>query len=318
KEIAERIRQRIAAEDFDGIGDQKIPLTVSIGVSSYTKEDSSPDALVQAADAALYVVKRAGGNAVRIHDPSIEITATKESASLDKLFRDASLGALQAVARAADAREATTRGHSTAVTGYVKHFGTALGLDGEDMKMLETAALLHDIGKIGITEAILSKPGSLTNTEWEIVQAHPVIGELLIKRMPSLPKTLLAILHHHERWDGNGYPDKLKGEEIPFFARLLTIADAYDAMTSTRPYRRALSKEQAVEELRKGAGSQFDPVLVKAFISLLAQGNLDKDQASESLDAVMSNGPQAVIDIDEDQNKAGSDDRDVKGTHAPA
>jgi diguanylate cyclase (GGDEF)-like protein len=280
RSVSERIRQRIAAEGFDGVEGHTIPLTASFGIAAYPHDGGSPDELLQAADRALYASKRAGGNSITIYDRSLEAEPEEEALTLDRLFRKANLEALQLIARAVDAREVRSRGHSAGVTRYVRQLGVALGLARQELEMLETAALLHDLGKIGIPESILSKPGALTEKEWEVVRSHPIVGELMVKQVPALVKTLSAILYHHERWDGTGYPDGLKGEDIPLPARLLAIADAYEAMTSTRPYRRGLTKEQALAELRKGAGTQFDPQLVEVFIGILQDHTLT-DEADQ-------------------------------------
>jgi HD-GYP domain-containing protein (c-di-GMP phosphodiesterase class II) len=130
-------------------------------------------------------------------------------------------------------------------------------------------SLLHDIGKIGITDSILLKPDSLTEEEWVEMKKHPVIGYRIASASPDLQQISSYILRHHERYDGGGYPDGLKGEEIPLLARIISIADAYDAMTSDRPYRQGMPKTRAINELKKNAGSQFDPNLVNIFLEAI-------------------------------------------------
>ncbi|GAH91361.1 unnamed protein product, partial [marine sediment metagenome] len=147
-------------------------------------------------------------------------------------------------------------------------------------------ALLHDIGKIGIPDKILSKRGKLTTEEWEAIKSHPKLGANIIGNVPSLVSCLPAVLYHHERWDGTGYPEGLKGETIPLDARILAIADAFAAMISARPYRDALCDEKVIKQLRQGAGKQFAPQLVEVFISLVEAGFPEKvkagqDQSSE-------------------------------------
>jgi HD-GYP domain-containing protein (c-di-GMP phosphodiesterase class II) len=137
---------------------------------------------------------------------------------------------------------------------------------------VSTAALLHDIGKIGISDKVLNKKGKLNEENWEAIKVHPRLGANIVSNIPNLASCVSIILHHHERWDGGGYPEGLKGEEIPIEARILAIADTFEAMTATRPYRSAFSREEVIRELRKGAGTQFDPKLVEIFIDLIKAG----------------------------------------------
>ncbi|MGB9847048.1 MAG: HD-GYP domain-containing protein, partial [Desulfotomaculales bacterium] len=145
----------------------------------------------------------------------------------------------------------------------------ALKLSEEKKEMVRLAAMLHDIGKIGTPEYILNKPGPLTPDEREIVQRHVSIAEAIINQMPFLRRVAPIILHHHEAFDGSGYPHRLRGEEIPFESRILAIADAFHAMTSDRPYRQAMKTEEAIEQLKTLAGRQFDPHLVPVFVKLV-------------------------------------------------
>jgi HD-GYP domain-containing protein (c-di-GMP phosphodiesterase class II) len=141
---------------------------------------------------------------------------------------------------------------------------------------VSTAALLHDIGKIGIPDKVLNKKGKLNEEDWKAIKAHPKLGATIISNIPHLAPCVNSILHHHERWDGGGYPEGLKGEEIPIEARILAIADTFEAMTSARSYRPALSLEKIVKELRQGAGLQFDPKLVEVFIGIVEAGLPEK------------------------------------------
>ena len=157
------------------------------------------------------------------------------------------------------------------VTKYSLSIGRYLKLSAKDMEMIKFCGLLHDIGKIGISESILGKPSSLTKREYELIKRHPVIGEQIVRQINFLKDGLPLIRHHHERYDGKGYPDGLSGDNIPLLARILSVADAFDAMTSDRPYRKAMSVKDAIRELIKGKGTQFDPEIVDVFCRILEE-----------------------------------------------
>jgi HD-GYP domain-containing protein (c-di-GMP phosphodiesterase class II) len=175
------------------------------------------------------------------------------------------LSTIEALAAALDARDSATEGHSQRVTGCTLVLGEALGVAGVELKALHYGAALHDIGKIGIPDAILRKAGRLTDDEWKLMRQHPEMGERIIAGIEFLRSAVPVVLHHHERWDGGGYPFGLEGEAIPLGARIFTVSDAFDAMVSDRPYRRGMSFEQARREIHHGANRQFDPVVVDAF-----------------------------------------------------
>jgi putative nucleotidyltransferase with HDIG domain len=175
---------------------------------------------------------------------------------------------LIALTHALDARDKETEGHSRRVVEYTRLVAVRLGIDGEDLKLLCHGALLHDIGKIGVPDAILHKPGPLTEAEWQVMRRHPEIGALMVEEVEYLTEARRIILHHHERWDGRGYPLGLRGTQISRGARAFAIADTVDAITQDRPYRRGRSFDEAREELRKHRGTQFDPDAVDAFLSL--------------------------------------------------
>lgn len=172
---------------------------------------------------------------------------------------------------AIDAKSPWTKGHSERVTNYALSIAKELGLKEKDIETLHVAALLHDIGKIGTYDVILEKPGRLTDEEFDLVKMHPAKGEEILKPISQLQNILPIIRSHHERIDGKGYPDGLKGDEIHLLARIICIADSFDSMTSERPYRQALGMEYAVSELKSCSGTQFDPQAVKAFLSVLSK-----------------------------------------------
>lgn len=174
--------------------------------------------------------------------------------------------ALFALARVLDERDENTSQHSEQVADHAGTIARALGLGPEDVEVIMRAAALHDIGKVGMRNDILFKPGALSREEHELAKRHAIIGGELLEKFPLFDKGAVYVRHHHERWDGMGYPDGLGGESIPLGARILAVADAYQAMTELRPYRQPLSQEVAVERLLEGAGTQFDPHVVEAFL----------------------------------------------------
>jgi len=177
------------------------------------------------------------------------------------------VGSLLATFSAAlEARDPYLRGHSARVTSIAEALARRLGWRGERLDALRLGGSLHDVGKIAVNASVLCKPGPLTDEELEQIRTHPVAGVRLIEGVEDFRPALPYVLHHHERWDGDGYPHRFAGEEIPIEARLLGVADAFDAMTSLRSYRPALSVEQALAELQRCAGSQFDPELAETFV----------------------------------------------------
>lgn len=176
---------------------------------------------------------------------------------------------LRALVIALDTRDEETQGHSLRVVKYTLKLAQLMGIkDEQQLKVLEYGSLLHDIGKIGIPDAILKKPGKLNAEEWEVMKTHPMVGYKILHRIEFLEEAAQIVLHHHERWDGSGYPSHLKQNSIPLGARIFAAADTVDAMTSERPYRNALSFEEASQELKKFAGIQFDRDIVDAFHSI--------------------------------------------------
>jgi putative nucleotidyltransferase with HDIG domain len=180
---------------------------------------------------------------------------------------DAYFGSLEAFARAIDARDPYTFEHSTRVAAISLEIAEAMALTAEERTALRRSGLLHDVGKIGVQDQILLKAGPLTEEEWGAIRRHPVIGYGIVKDLGFLRQSLAGVHHHHERWDGKGYPDGLKGSAIPLQARIIGVADAFDAMTSDRAYRKGFSLEFAIATILKEAGSQFDPEVVRAFES---------------------------------------------------
>ena len=209
-----------------------------------------------------------------------------ENARLYNVLQDSTLRTVQALANSLEAKDNYTSGHSERVTHYALLLAERLGLSDKMLQNLRYASQLHDIGKIGITERILNKPDKLTDWEFAAIKDHPVIGERIIQTLDFLDEVRAIIRHHHERWDGAGYPDNVLGEDIPLLARIMAVADSYDAMTTARPYRAALSRDAAIAELVHCAGSQFDPRLVAEFLEVLkAEDFLSSD--SEELTTLL-------------------------------
>jgi diguanylate cyclase (GGDEF)-like protein len=237
-------------------------VTASAGVATFPAHGVGRDELIRLADSALYWAKEHGKNRVRTYRPDVvELAELKHlAAGADRAAR---YRAAASLARAVDARDTYTGSHSERVAELAARIAWRVTADQEQVELTRLAASLHDLGKLAIPEEILRKPGPLTEPERLVLERHPQIG---FRMLESLGVDPVAdwVLHHHERWDGTGYPDGLSGEEIPLGARIIFVADAYDAMTSDRVYRRRLSDELALAELNRCAGSQFDPEIVDA------------------------------------------------------
>ncbi|MFH0947981.1 MAG: HD domain-containing phosphohydrolase [Elusimicrobiota bacterium] len=179
---------------------------------------------------------------------------------------DIYLEVLSALAEAIDAKDHSTRGHSERMVKFVTFVAKNIGMTEHELKDLEMAAILHDVGKIGIDKSVFLKPGKLTFDEYEIIKKHSTIGANIISRISFLKGVAEYIKHHHERWDGNSYPDKLKGEAIPLGARILAVVDSFDAMMSERSYKKPMALTEALTELKKNSGTQFDAKIVTEFL----------------------------------------------------
>jgi hypothetical protein len=191
--------------------------------------------------------------------------------------------AMIAMADAIDQRDPYTADHSRRVAELAVRIGEVSGVNERDLERLRIAARMHDIGKIGIGNDLLHKPGKLTDDEWEILRAHPVIGEQLLKPYRQFRHETRLVRHHHERWDGKGYPDRIRGQSIPLGARIIAVADTFDAMTTSRPYRPALSRQYAIDEIRNGALSQFDPQIVASFLQIMDESSKIRSITGEDI-----------------------------------
>ena len=191
-----------------------------------------------------------------------------ENARLYENTQKAYYEAIRSLAQALEARDAYTRGHSERVTDYALELAAALGLTAREQEIIRYAGLLHDIGKIGVADAVLLKAGALSADDFAIIKDHPRFGDAILSPIRFLADAQSIVKHHHEKWDGSGYPDHLVGEAIPLASRIIAVADSYDAMTSDRPYRKALPASVALAEIRAGAGRQYDPRLAEAFVKM--------------------------------------------------
>ncbi len=262
--VADRVRKRISS----GMQSRQIPFTASFGLATWPGDGATADELCTAADHALYYAKRTGGDRIQIAAKTLFIAADSSLTS-GATAEKGILSIIQALAAAVEARDIYTHGHSRRVRDYAVALAEALDLPSDRVANLSTAALLHDIGKIGIPDELLRKDDKMTAEQWEIIQSHTKLAAAIVGRIPSLTSCLPAILHHHERWDGNGYPTGLRGEAIPLEARILAIADAFEAMTASRPYHQPMTLGKAIEELKRNSGAQFDPRLVEIFLNII-------------------------------------------------
>jgi len=270
--IAERVRGAITGLRIVYEG-AIIRLNASIGVAILPLHATTPPELIRAADQAVYLAKHAGKG--RIGRPEDALLAQgHDLAALATQLEHANVATVEALAAAVDAKDPYTRGHSRRVSDYGAAVAYALGWPPEDIARVRRAGLLHDVGKIGVPDAILTKAGPLTTEEFAVIKEHPVVGEMMLSAVPHLREVLPSVRHHHERWDGRGYPDGLAGAAIPPDAAVLMVVDAFDAMTSSRTYRHALPIREARRRLREGSGTQFDARIVAAFEQALSTGTL--------------------------------------------
>lgn len=224
----------------------------------------------------------------REYQRELEIKVAERTEELKKALDELDmtyLRTLESLATALDMRDEETQGHSVRVLQYAMKLAELLGIKEQSkLKTLEYGSLLHDIGKIGIPDSILKKPSKLNEKEWEIMRTHPEAGYKILSNIKFLEEASMIVLHHHENYDGTGYPDKLKKNEIPLAARIFSVADALDAMTSHRSYREALSFKEAKEELKLYSGTRFDPEVIEAFFSLsLKEWELEGKKAGEKV-----------------------------------
>ncbi len=294
KYLAEYLTYSLSCCLVDDVG----PIKVSVGIATYPNSTQDLEKLLILAEQAMFISKSKGyknGMSTIVCSDDFDFwddTALSSFASVIAK-RHASIGinfdeelvnkfhseeirnqghlieVVTSLAGAIDAKDEYTKGHSSSVSRYSEALARALNLPEKDVERIKLGALLHDIGKIGIPESVLKKPSKLTDEEWEIMKQHPVIGaEKVLMPNESLHDLIPIVKYHHEHWDGSGYPEKLKGEDIPLAARIVSVADAYHALISDRPYRKGMSNEKACEILKVGAGIQWDKNLVSVFVNI--------------------------------------------------
>jgi diguanylate cyclase (GGDEF)-like protein len=261
RKVADRVRDAVARETAPD-SDFALAGACSLGVAAW-REPLTADELLEHADRALLLAKRTGKGRVAVANPDVE----SQLALLQS--RHGSPAAVQALAAAIEERDGSTQADSEQVVRLVRGVAMMLGLPADQVERIADAALLHDVGKLAIPREILHKRGRLTRDEWEVMAEHPVVGERILLRTADLVPIAPLVRHEHEHWDGSGYPDGLRGRKLPIGSRVILACDAYNAMIAERPYRPAMTHEEAVAELRNGAGKAFDPEVVDALLDLL-------------------------------------------------
>jgi diguanylate cyclase (GGDEF)-like protein len=271
--LVEAFRTELAKCTLQFESTEPLPITISAGLCTYPTHGASVTALLSAAVTTLEEAKGSGGDAIRI--ASLGERGSEPAAS--------SFDVLKGLVLAVDTKDRYTKRHSEDVARYAMFIARRIGLDEDLVRSIQVSGLLHDVGKIGIPDDILRKPGRLTAEEMGVLQQHVALGDMIVRELPDLETVRAGIRYHHERWDGRGYLEQLEGEQIPLIARVLAVADAFSAMTTTRPYRKALDLREALDRLGDAAGNQLEEHLVQAFLDGLEQ---DADPPLPGMDIV--------------------------------
>jgi diguanylate cyclase (GGDEF)-like protein len=262
--LGNRLLEACRAASFQPETGRRLPISLSIGIASYPANGTNrPDLLAQAFQS-LNQSKREGGN-------RLTVAAARQGGFMPG--KSGSFTALEGLLTAVDNKDHYTKEHSESVADYLFALAAELGIPEEEGQKMWLAGLFHDVGKICIPQEILCKPAPLDATEYAVVKQHPHMGWLIIRAVPQLVAILDGVLYHQEHWNGGGYPEGLSGADIPLQARLVAVVDAYAAMTTDRPYRKALDRLVALSELEQKAGKQFDPEVVQAFQRLVSSAS---------------------------------------------
>ncbi|HBI23857.1 MAG TPA: hypothetical protein DDX84_06605 [Nitrospiraceae bacterium] len=267
--FSERLRKEINLLATTVLGKETINITVSIGIATFPEDSSKREWLIKAADQALYFAKQKGRNKSILYGETIKAVFEKKPYEVQALLEKAEDWIFKDIATSVEARLPYRRGHYEAVCKTVQQIAQEFHLSDNEKRTLRIAAMISDIGALHIPAETLLKPGPLNEEEWKVVKTHPELSVKLLSNVLNIQDVLPAIQFHHEHYDGSGYPSGLKGDEIPLLARILSIADAYHAMTSVSPYRRKLSREETINELRFDSGKKYDPRIVEVFIETL-------------------------------------------------
>ena len=269
---ARRLQCCFSDEDFGSPGRQNVPIYVSCGLASFPQDGTDVLELVAIADANLYAAKAQGKGKINARTVDVLESNIPQTEGLDLL---------RSLVIAVDNKDRYTRRHSEEVTAYALHIGQAMGLSDEMLHAIHICGLLHDLGKIGVPDRILRKPGQLEPEEVRVMNQHPVIGALIVGSIPEMQDVVPGVRHHHERFDGLGYPDGLKDREIPLIARILAVADVFSAMTTHRPYRKALTHSEALRQIEEGLGTHFDPEIGAHFMRIIREHDEHTAQSGE-------------------------------------
>jgi len=275
--LIEKAKKQIIAASQSKTKKLDKQVTSSTGVCVYPFGAANVNELIENVQQAVYQVKRSGKNAVRVFDTFVQKDQTAEKRSYSAIYNEYK-STIYALTAAIDAKDHYTFSHSDNVANYAVTFARELNLNNDIVENIRQAALLHDVGKISITEQVLNKPGRLNAEEYKLMQGHVDASIDIIRHLPSLDYVIPAVLGHHERYDGTGYPRRTKGEDIPLTARILCLADSFDAMISERVYKKPRLIKDAIQVIKEEAGKQFDPKLALVFVDMLTSGKIKLDK----------------------------------------